>query len=190
MNMRRRIESGEAEGGASDPKAPASLAALAFEQFRGGLYRYLLRRLRNAENAEDLSQEVYLRLLRAVDLSQVKCPQAYVYRVAFHVLYEFKLREKSARVAFDSEVVAELADRLPDEAVAPEEAYEDGAQERRLKEVIERLPPMQRAVLRLAAQGDLPHADIAQRLGISVSTVRNHLYQAVRRCRLELKEPE
>ena len=34
------------------------------EQLRTGLYRYLLRRLHNAQSAEELAQEVYLRLLR------------------------------------------------------------------------------------------------------------------------------
>jgi RNA polymerase sigma factor (sigma-70 family) len=168
------------------PQASTPLATLAYEQFHSGLYRYLLRRLGSAQNAEDLAQEVYLRLLRTADPGQVKYPQAYVYRVAFNVLYEFRLRARGDPVVFDSETVAEAADELPDDATLPEQAYEDGAKERQFERAIAQLPPMQRAVLRLATHHNLAHAQIAEKLGISVSTVRNHLYKAVDFCRHEV----
>lgn len=171
------------------PSSPSRLAALAFEQFRVGLYRFLVRRLRSTENAEDLAQEVYLRLLRAADTQQVKCPQAYVYRVAFNVLYEFKLRERGDRTVFDSEALAQAVEGLPDDAALPEEACEDGDRAQQFERVVSQLPPMQRAVLRLAAQHNLSHGEIAGKLGISVSTVRNHLYKAIDSCRHRIRDP-
>lgn len=168
------------------PKGSSRLAALAFEQFRSGLYRFLLRRLRGTGNAEDLAQEVYLRLLRSVDPGQVKCPQAYVYRVAFNVLYEFKLRQRGDPIAFDSQMIDQAAEKLADDDALPDEVYADEAKGRRLEQVIAQLPPMQRAALRLATQHDLSHAQIADKLGISVSTMRNHLYKAIDSCRQRL----
>jgi RNA polymerase sigma factor (sigma-70 family) len=165
------------------PAAPAGMAALAFEQFSSGLHRYLLRRLRSAANAEDLAQEVYLRLLRAVEPRQVKFPQAYVYQIAFHVLCEFQVRERGGRVTFDSETTAQLANHVADETATPEQAYEEEAQRRRFEQVLADLPPMQRTVLRLATQHNFSHAQIAEKLGIAVSTVRNHLYKAIDHCR-------
>jgi RNA polymerase sigma factor (sigma-70 family) len=165
------------------PAAPAGMAAFAFEQFSSGLYRYLLRRLRSVANAEDLAQEVYLRLLRAVEPRQVKFPQAYVYRIAFHVLCEFQVRERGGKVTFDSETAAALADHVADETATPEQAYEEDARQERFEQVLGELPPMQRAVLRLATQHNFSHAQIAASLGISVSTVRNHLYKAIDHCR-------
>jgi len=75
----------------------------ALEQFRLGLARYLAHRLYNAQTAEDLAQEVYLRLLRVANPERVKSPQAYVYRVAANALQEFRAREESSIVTFDSE---------------------------------------------------------------------------------------
>lgn len=173
----------------SQADSPARWAAVAFEHFRLGLYRYLLRRLRSAENAEDLAQEVYLRLLRAADLKQVRFPQAYVYRIAFNVLYEFRLRERGDPTIFDSTAIARAAEELADDAIAPDEAYDDGELKRRFELVVSRLPPMQRAVLRLAAQHDMPHSQIAETLGISVSTVRNHLYKGIDHCRHHVAQP-
>lgn len=180
--MRERNTSGPA-GAADRGTTPSGLAALAFAQFGAGLYQFLLRRLHSAENAEDLSQEVYLRLLRAAGAHEVRCPQAYAYRIAFNVLYEFKLREKGEPMVFDSQALERAAGQLPDGAATPDEAYEDIARERRFAQAIAELPPMQRAVLRLATHHDLPHAKIAAMLGISVSTMRNHLYKAIANCR-------
>jgi RNA polymerase sigma factor (sigma-70 family) len=167
---------------ASKPVATRS-SAHAFTQFRPGLYRFLLRRLHSAENAEDLAQEVYLRLLRVSETTHVRSPQAYLYRIAFHVLYEFRLRARGEPTVFDSQAFASAAEQLPDEANQPDASYEDGARAERYSQLVAQLPPMQRAVLRLATHHDLSHAQIAEALGISVSTVRNHLYKAIDQCR-------
>lgn len=50
------------------------------------------------------------------------------------------------------------------------------------------LSPMQQAVLLMAKRQDLPHAEIAQRLGISVGTVRKHLARAVNQFRRKFGE--
>lgn len=186
--MRKRIQKGS-EPQNDSPTTPVGLAALAFEQFSTGLYRFLLRRLRSVEKAEDLSQEVYLRLLRATELGHVKSPQAYVYRVALNVLSEFQIRERGGEVTFDSDAVAQMAEQLEGESV-PEAIYEQDAQAARFEQAIRELPPMQRAVLRLATQDVLSHAEIAVRLGISVSTMRNHLYKAIDYCRHRVADEE
>src|SRR4051812_42481242 len=74
----------------------------AFEELRAGLHRYLRRELRHPQDVEDLAQEVYLRLLRFTAAESVRFPKAYVFRVAFNVLYEFKHRRRVGQVDFDS----------------------------------------------------------------------------------------
>ncbi len=160
-----------------------AFARAAFGQFRAGLYRYLLRKLRSAESAEDLTQEVYLRLLRTADRKLVRNPQAYVFGVAFNVLYEFRLNEAQNPVDFDSEAVAQLGETLPGETEPPEEAHERRNRTRWLNEVMARLSPMQQAVLLMAKRQGLAHAEIAARLGISIGTVRKHLARAINQCR-------
>src|SRR4030081_1307395 len=54
------------------------------------LLQFLGRRVRASVDIEDLAQETYLRLLRARDLSDVRNPQAYLLRVARHVLTEWR----------------------------------------------------------------------------------------------------
>jgi RNA polymerase sigma-70 factor (ECF subfamily) len=151
----------------------------AFEQLRTGLHKYLLRRLHRPEDVEDLMQEVYLRLLRFTDKDTVRSPQAYLFRVATNVLYEFRLHRSRAPVTFDSIAAAQASEHLSDEADAPDDAYLHGERQDRLRSLIGNLPPMQRAVLVMATQENLSHAQIAQRLGISASTARVHLFRAI-----------
>ncbi len=164
----------------------STLAALALKQFSAGLQRYLLRRTRGRQDAEDLAQEIYLRLLRVGDASQVKCPQAYVYRVAVNVLNEFNLHQRRDVVTFDSLASTETGDIPADEAGTPEEVYELAHLQQRLAATVEQLSPMQRAVFLLAKHRDMSHADIASRLGISINTARVHLHRAMCHCRQAL----
>lgn len=177
IDMSGRNERGPTE---SDSAQPGE-AGPAFEQLRSGLHKYLLRHLRRTEDVEDLAQEVYLRLLRFTDRDKVKSPQAYLFRVAFNVLYEFKLHRNRGRVSFDSDAASLAAEHLPDESVRPDEAYEHAKRESEVKGLIEQLPPMQRLVLLLATRENLSYDEIAGKLGISASTARVHLYRAIGR---------
>lgn len=168
----------------------ATLTSLAFAQFRSGLQQYLLRRLKSSASAEDLAQEVYLRLLRVGSDERVKHPQAYVYRVASNVLYEFRQHERRGLVAFDSEIAEQAEERWADEAAGPEESIDSQARERLLAGIVAGLPPMQRAVFLLAKHEDLSHAEIAKRLDIAVNTVRVHLYRALCECRQALSRTD
>lgn len=160
--------------------------ALVAEQFGGGLYRYLLSRVSHRQAAEDLAQEVYLRLLRFADQELVQSPENYVYRVAFNVLHEFRLHQRRNPVQFDSPAVTELESMLPDDAPTSEQMYEQHDREQQLEAVLEKLPSMQRAVFLLAVRHDLPHEEIASRLGISLHTVRKYLYRALHYCRTQM----
>ncbi len=167
-------------------KRAARLTVDAFTQFRAGLHRFLLRRLRGSQDVEDLAHEVYLRLLRSGGSAPVKYPQAYVYRVALNVLYEFKFHRKHGVVTFDSETLAGVLNGLEDPADAPDELYERSHLEDRLGAAVAQLSPMQRAVFLLAKHQDLSHTQIAERLGISVNTARVHLHRAICHCRQAL----
>ena len=175
---------------AKNSKGRPSGWAGALEQFRVGLHRYLARRLHNAESAEELAQEVYLRLLRVQDPKRVKSPQAYMYRVAVNALQEFKAREEANPVAFDSERIERLGERVGDESAAPEHLLDQQTEDERLEKLIAQLPPMQRKVLLMAMSKDLSHAEIGKALGISTRTVRNHLYRAFAFCRQRISNKD
>ncbi|MBL8265640.1 RNA polymerase sigma factor [Steroidobacter sp.] len=173
-------------GDSAERRRSPRFAALVAEQFGGGLYRYLLSRLSHRQAAEDLAQEVYLRLLRFADRELVQSPENYVYRVAFNVLHEFRLHQRRNPVQFDSTTATELESLLPDDAPTAEQLYEQDDREQQLEAVLAKLPAMQRSVFLLAVRHDVPHEEIAARLGISLHTVRKYLYRTLHFCRTQM----
>lgn len=152
------------------------LAVSIHEQFRADLHRFLARRLRGEQDAGDLAQEVYLRLLRLRDSELIQKPRAYVYTIAAHVAYQFRLRSEQNPVTFDSEA-AELAS-TSEEHVIPDTLAEQVNAQRVLEQMLRQLPQMHQAVLVLCKRDGMSYEEIAQKLGLSVHTVKKYLYEA------------
>lgn len=145
------------------------------------LHQYLFRRLRSREDAEDMAQEVYLRLLRVKAHELIENPQAYLYGIASHVVHQFRIRSGRELVDFDSEVIEELTE---DSAHATSDHFTTSLEvEQQLNWALGQLPLMQRVVLLLHKRDELSDREIAERLNVSVSTVKTHLARGQARMR-------
>src|SRR5262245_5457791 len=72
------------------------------------LHRFLVRRLKSSEDAADLAQEVYLRLLRLPRTDLIRKPQAYLYFVAAQIAAEHRMREHNRPLVFDTDALERL----------------------------------------------------------------------------------
>ncbi len=163
------------------PRQTTGFVGSAFEQYHVSLHRFLMRRLRSTHNAQDLAQETYLRLLRMDHPELVRKPQAYLFRIASNLVYEFKLRARNEPVAFDSDAVEQAAeDFATPSALEPSDSVSNTQQ---LEAVLEQLPPLYRAVFVLRKRDGLSYPEIAHALDISVHTVKKYLARAVAQCR-------
>ncbi len=165
------------------PKVPktaavAQFVAQAFRRYGVGLHRYLQRRLPVPADADDLTQEVYLRLLRLDDAEFVRKPQAYLYGVASNVVREFRMRAEleRERMTFDSEVLYDEAEH-PAELPADELANTLDTT-RQLERALAQLPPMHRAIIVLLKRDGLTYEEVAQATGLSWWTVEKYYHQA------------
>jgi RNA polymerase sigma-70 factor (ECF subfamily) len=142
--------------------------------------------------AEDLSQEVFVRLFRHADrYTPQERFQAYCFRVARNVWID-DLRRSGVRPEAEG---AGGEDDLPiEEPVAPPVdplAQLSGLEEeQRLRRLIGVLPERQRSVFELAVLGELAYPEIADVLGIPVGTVKSRMFHAVRRLREVLDSEE
>lgn len=161
----------------NDSSHADDLATSVFRHYGKALQRYLLRRLQGDAQARDLEQEVYLRLLRVNDAELVRDPQAYMYRIASHVVHEFKQRAQREMVTFDSQAVDEWDDRLPTPAVADPLA-EQVASEQEVDDVLAKLPARSRAMVLLHQRDGFSYTEIAHKLHISVHTVKKNMFKA------------
>lgn len=161
------------------PSGPQSVAAEACEQYQAELHRFLMRRLHSSHHAQDLAQEAYLRLLRVERPELVRQPRAYLYRIAVNLVSEFRLRARREPITYDSDALAEAAERIE----APADEGDRTADTQQIELILGQLPPLYRAIFVLRKRDGLSYHEIAQQLDISVHTVKKYLARAVAKCR-------
>jgi RNA polymerase sigma-70 factor (ECF subfamily) len=160
-----------------------SLFSAAFREHRRRLYHYLRRRLANEDDAQELAQEAFLRLLRVTRVDLVADPQAYLYRVARNLVYEQGSRRLPAGSwAQDSEL-----ESLEDPHDSPETEAERTALAESIERVIGELSPRNQAILLLFCHKGLTQREISDRVGLSKSMVQKCLAQAIAHCRKRLR---
>ena len=147
------------------------------KRWNRNLLRFIGRRVRTNVDIEDLAQETYLRLLRARDLGDVRNPQAYLLRVASHVVSEWRDRQPPQEMF---EAVDE--NFLADDTI-PEFTLEAEVSQALLDQALRDIPPMTRAVLVLRFRENRRCKDIAQELGLTELQVRRHLTRGYERLR-------
>lgn len=153
-----------------------SFAGRAAQLYGSDLHWFLLDRLKSDQDARDVIQEIYLRLLRLGKGELVRQPRAYVYFVARQVLAQFRMRARQSPVTYDSKL-ARHHDRHPgelreDEVATPLMALGEAEQ------LLAALPNMHRNVFLLRTLEGLSWPQIAEQLNISVHTVKKYLYEA------------
>jgi RNA polymerase sigma-70 factor (ECF subfamily) len=162
------------------PRA-VSFAGRIYEQYHASLHRFLVRRLRSAQSAQDVAQETYLRLLRLDRGEFIRKPQAYLYRIASNLVYELKLREQNEVVQFDSDAFEHAAETS--ESTVATDTSDQISVTQELEAALACLRPLHRAVFVLRKRDGLSYPEIAATLNISVHTVKKYLAQAVAQCR-------
>jgi RNA polymerase sigma-70 factor (ECF subfamily) len=164
---------------------PANLDAL-FAQCRSRISRHILRLVRNETDAEDLTQETFLRAYRSIEtLKDDDAVGAWLYRIATHVCCDF-LRH-TARRPTSSE-----ADGSPDSELASSDPGADRVFERLEmnecgEEFLDRLPENYRRVLLLHDLVGLSSREIARILKCTPGSVKIRLHRARNRFKAELE---
>lgn len=152
-----------------------------YEAERASIYSYLLYLGLGPHEAQDITQESFLRLYLAMGKSEpIENPRAWLFRVAHNFALKRHAKEKSF-VELDTESAPPHSD--PD----PERAYLDEERRKLLDRAIHDLSPQQRNCLHLRAEG-LRYREIADVIGISTSTVGEFLRRAVARLKETVHE--
>lgn len=152
------------------------LADVAAELYGNRLHQFLLRRM-GPNAAEDLVQEVYIRLLN-VPLNQfIRDPQGYIFTVARRVLWEFTRRERKRRtsVCVDSEQLNRVVEAP--EQLQPDEPAHWASSAELLQRFFEQLRPELQAALMLHLDG-CSYAQIAMKLEVSDRAARRYVDDA------------
>jgi RNA polymerase sigma-70 factor (ECF subfamily) len=164
------------------------------ERHHDEIYRYLWRMLNSAgrtdsaENAQDLTQEVFLRAYQAFTrLRRDSNHRAWLYKIATNCAYRSLKRDQRYahhNSSLDDEAyhVAAGTSQLPEYQVVLSETLET------VRQSIAALPPKQEAAVLLRHVQGLSYSEIAHVLDCSKDSARANVYQGLRRLREELDE--
>lgn len=151
------------------------------------LRRYLTRLLGgNAAQAEDVAQDSFVRLYPAMREKSVRSPKAFLFVTARRLVIDQMRRRNLA--AIDG---VEPGDLDAHAAAAPDvrDTVAARLELERFERAVSELPPGCRAVFTLNTVEHLTHPQIAERLGIAVSTVEKQHARALRLVRAALAAP-
>jgi RNA polymerase sigma-19 factor, ECF subfamily len=165
-------------------KRTAGLVDTAVQHYGPQLHRFLLRRLQRPQDAEDLAQEVFMRLSRIENSDFVRKPRAYLFGIASHVVSEFRIRNEHAKewLTFDSEAADNSAEH-PSQ-IRPDELADRIDVQRQVRRALESLPPAQLAVFLMHKRDGWSYAEIARKLGFSERKIEAYLADAKVRLRM------
>ena len=168
---------------------------LLLQRYRTPLVNFLYRMVRNREQAEDLAQEVFLRVYRA---REEYVPSAkfttWLFRIATNLALNSVRDNRYQRMetSIDAPITAdaedgddrqfELADQRPD----IEHHLVEEAKRKMIRHAIDKLPEKQRAAVLLHKYQELDYAEIAKILSCSESALKSLLFRAYETLRVEL----
>lgn len=147
--------------------------------YQDAVYSLALRMLKVPEDAEELAQDVFVAAHRHLGKITSEAHLLFWLRrtVCHRAIDRLRRRPAHPPVPLDGTEEVPLAD-----------AHRDPLLERRLREMVLRLPPMARAVILLRYQEDLDPAEIAKTLGMPLNTVKSHLKRSLASLRRDCDE--
>jgi RNA polymerase sigma-19 factor, ECF subfamily len=147
------------------------------------LKRYLSQRVRNRAEVEDLSQEIYLRLLRIERKDLIRSPEALLFRLASNAVYEWHLLARNRLPHSPTELEGlEARECEPSADIWRTELA------RALTAALANLSPRCRAAVVLHRREQLTYSEVGIQLGISIAMVKKYLSQGLALCRGQLRE--
>ena len=160
---------------------------------RDDLIRYFAVRLRSREAAEDLIQDLYVRLSGLTPEEAIDNPSAYLFRLANNMMLD-RLRSDQRSGARDASwrqtQSAEFAGQDVMDEPSPEQATVARERLRRTTEAIQSLPPKTRRAFEMHRLEGLSQEQTAQALGVSRKTVEKQVSSALRHLLAKLRSAE
>lgn len=147
-------------------------------KYHDPLLRFFTKQLGNGADAEDLTQEVFVRLVRHKDRTSIRHMEAYLFQTASNLIRDHARRNTTHRV--NDHVPLEGSGYESRGAVPSEEhVYEGREAIDAFLSVLAEMPPRRRTVFLMHRFQGYSYGAIATKLGISVSVVEKHMMKAL-----------
>ncbi len=152
------------------------------------IYRYIMSMVQDAKEAEDLTQETFLRAYRSRDsLREEGAQTTWLFRIATHVCYD-RLRQYARRNPKEAETDLDEMDVSEPDALSLQTILEQDEMSACIQRYLTRLPDTYRSSIMLHDMHGLDAPEIARVLGESLANVKIRLHRARQKLRSALEE--
>ena len=160
------------------PSAPAEWVAPSWDDIvrthADRVYRLAYRLSGNRADAEDLTQETFVRVFRSLADYTPGTFEGWLHRITTNLFLDMARRRQKIR--FDA-LAEDAGDRLASDEPGPERAYEQNNLDPEIQRALDALPADFRAPVVLCDREGLTYEEIALTLGIKVGTVRSRIHR-------------
>lgn len=156
------------------------------EAHADSVYSLAYRLCGNQYDAEDLTQETFIRVFRSLKNYRPGTFQGWLHRITTNLFLDMVRHRQTIRM----EALPENYDRVPGTAKTPEQVFDDATLDPDLEIALAELHPDYRAVVVLCDVVGLTYEEIAETLGIKMGTVRSRIHRARSNLRTTLERLE
>lgn len=159
-------------------------------RYRKQLFAWLVSSLSNRSDAEDLYQDIWLRIIKNAKGFKDVSFKAWMWKIARNRVIDFR-RKKKPDLTLDStfnEDDQPLVDRIQSLDPGPASQVETDDLTRRMLAIVDQLPEVQREVFLLRVQSHLSFSEIAESLDIPLNTALGRMHDAMNKVKKQLLE--
>jgi RNA polymerase sigma-70 factor (ECF subfamily) len=157
-------------------------------RYRTRVFGMIVRTVGDRGRAEDLAQDVFLRIHRGLAYFQNRSKfSTWVYRITMNACLE--ARQRPTRIEVPVEESGD-ADHAPREFGTVDAAFDRVELRERLSKALAKLPANYRLLVAAHYLRDVPYEELAQMFGLPLGTVKTHLHRAKKQLREIMQERE
>lgn len=154
------------------------------------VYNYCLRMTRNTSDARDLLQEVFLAVYRHLPSYRNEGQfKGWMMRIAANKTMDMlRMRQRSPKTDHDAAADEAVLQWQAPDYHNPDQVYEQGTDNRRIRALLQALPPEQRLIVELKFFQHCTFEEIAMQTSTPVNTVKSRLYASLQKLKDTLEE--
>ena len=138
------------------------------------VYRLAYRLTGNPHDAEDLTQEVFVRVFRSLESYTPGTFEGWLHRITTNLFLDSARRKQ--RIRFEG-LADDVAQRLPGNDPSPAQAFDERHMDSDVQSALKALPPDYRAAVVLCDIEGFSYEEIAATLGVKLGTVRSRIHR-------------
>jgi len=162
------------------------------ETYKKKMYYFALDMVGNPADAEDVSQEVFLKAFRSFKTFKRDAKlSSWLYRIAYNASIDHLRRRSLAPQAVEDTVLDALSGGFSESPSSqnPAQAAENSLLQARIEKALEKVSSQERSVFLLRHYNELMLNEIAETMQISIGSVKSYLFRCIRKLQKELDIP-